>query len=435
MKKVLIITYYWPPSGGGGVQRWLKFAKYLPQFGWEPIIFTPENPDFSLKDDTLQKDVSPELEVIRFPIWEPFGVYKKLFKSSGKTVKQGIVIEKSKLSLGDRISIWVRANLFIPDPRRFWVKSSSNFLKSIVEDNQIDLVITTGPPHSMHLIGRRLKNSTGVKWIADFRDPWSDWDVLDKLDITSWARAIHRRMEKNVMTQCDVLLTVSNRLADQLIKKKYGRSMKVVNNGVDEDDFKFDSAIEANGKFKIVHMGLLNEIRNPEVLWEVLSELCEEDQEFNDQLEIVLAGMVSGSILDQLRDDQFLGKALNYLDYLPHQEVFLYYQSASIQLLLLNQSENAKWILPGKMYEYMFSGKPILTLGEPESDVNDMLMECEAGKVIGFDEKEQIRSFVKKAFVDHQQGIVFKRSANVLQYSRRNLTEKLSQIMNAACSP
>ncbi|MEQ6119223.1 glycosyltransferase family 4 protein [Reichenbachiella sp. MALMAid0571] len=430
MKKVLVITYYWPPSGGGGVQRWLKFVKYLPEFGWEPIVFTPENPDFSLQDDSLMKDVDPGLEVIRFPIWEPFGIYKKIFKTSGKTVKQGIVIEKSKLSLADKLSIWVRANLFIPDPRCFWVKPSAKFLESIIIGNEIDVVITTGPPHSLHLIGQRLKKSTGVKWVADFRDPWSDWDVLQKLNISKIAHAIHRRMEKKVMQNCDVLLTVSNRLAQSLQEKHFAENVQVVNNGVDEADFQMGRVIQEKVRFSIVHTGLLNEIRNPESLWDALQELCIEEDGFKGQLELVLAGMVSGSILDFLQQNEQLRNCVTYLDYIPHQKVFDYYESSSVLLLLLNQSENARWILPGKMYEYMFSGKPILTLGEPESDVRDVLLECNAGEVYAFDDKEKIKSFLKSAFDNYKNGTSPLKSEKVKNYTRINLTKKLAGILD-----
>lgn len=430
MKKVLIISYYWPPSGGGGVQRWLKFVKYLPEFGWEPVVFTPENPDFDLKDKSLLKDINPALEVIRFPIWEPFGLYKKIFKSSGKTVKQGIVIEKSKLSFADKLSIWVRANFFIPDPRRFWVRPSAKFLESIITDNNIDLVITTGPPHSMHLIGQRLKKTTGVKWMADFRDPWSDWDVLDKLNISKVAHWLHRRLEKNVMKNCDALLTVSNRLAASFQDKGFARNVQIVNNGVDEDDFELSPPTPEQARFRIVHMGLLNEIRNPESLWQALEELCEEEEGFGEQLELVLAGMVSGSILDFLKGNPKLNQSLKYLDYLPHQEVFPYYQSASVLLLLLNQSENAKWILPGKMYEYMFAGRPILTLGPTNSDVQDILSECNAGEVFDFGDKTRIKDFIKLQYQDYLDGKVARASDKVHQYSRKNLTSRLVDIMN-----
>src|SRR5688500_17692581 len=181
-KKVLIIAYYWPPSGGSGVQRWLKFVKYLPQFGWEPYVFTPENPSFAIRDESLLKDVPPEAEVIHFPIWEP---YEAFFRVSGlfgnrQTAKPTSLVSSSKTrSVFQRLSTWVTGNLLIPDPRRFWVKPSVNFLHEFLQENEIGTIITTGPPHSMHLIGRNLKRrNPHLRWFADFRDPWSDWGLL-----------------------------------------------------------------------------------------------------------------------------------------------------------------------------------------------------------------------------------------------------------------
>lgn len=432
MKKVLIITYYWPPSGGGGVQRWLKFTKYLPQFGWEPIVFTPENPEFELKDESLFKDVSETLEVIKFPIWEPFGIYKKLFKKTTKSsLKQGIVIEKAKLSLADKLIIWIRANLFIPDPRRFWVKPSVNFLKDFLIDNNIEHIVTTGPPHSMHLIGLKLKkHNPGLKWIADFRDPWSEWDILEKLKVSNWAHSSHRKMETKVMQSCDVLLTVSNRLAKSFDKKKHAKQISVITNGVDESDFEKVNHSKKDDKFRISHMGLLNEIRNPEFFWATLEELCEENEGFNQDLEIALAGMVSNSILTYLQENSILKEKLNYADYISHEEVFEYYESSGLLLLLLNQTENAKWILPGKLFEYMFTGKPILCLGAVDSDVKDVIEKTNCGILAEFDDKVKMKEYILEAYESYKSNISSKHNMNVKQYTREHLTDKLSKLLN-----
>jgi len=214
MKQVLIITYYWPPTGGGGVQRWLKFAKYLPEFGWKPVIYTPENPDFEIKDDSLLKDVDSVTVVLKQPIWEPFGLYRKLLGKTA-TQKQG-VIEPSGSSLLSRFSLWVRANLMIPDPRKFWIKPSINYLVKYLKKNPVDIIITTGPPHSMHMIGLGIKKKLDIPWIADFRDPWSDWDVLDLLKISNTARRKHKTLEHQVFKHADKVLTVSWRLGKKL---------------------------------------------------------------------------------------------------------------------------------------------------------------------------------------------------------------------------
>ncbi|WP_420579652.1 glycosyltransferase family 4 protein [Reichenbachiella sp.] len=431
-KKVLIITYYWPPSGGGGVQRWLKFAKYLPDFGWQPIVFTPENPEFDLKDESLSKDVSSELEVLRFPIWEPFGVYKKLFKKKEK-LKQGIVIEKTNMSFVDRLSVWVRANLFIPDPRRFWVNPSVKFLVPYIEQHNIDAVVTTGPPHSMHLIGLQLKRKCDIKWIADFRDPWSDWDVLDKLDVNPLVRKIHAKLEKSVLSNADLTLTVSKRLALSLKEKSESCRIKIITNGVDEDDLNLKSELKVDSKFRITHMGLLNEVRDPQILWKTLEDLCFEIKGFKEDLEILLAGMVSDSILDRLKNSEELSGCLRHLDYISHQEVFGYYQNSTVLLLLLNQSENAKWILPGKLFEYLLTKKPILTLGEIESDVGDVLNETNSGQVFDFENREGVKNKLIRIYVAFKKGNLEQKSVNTDQFLRSNLTKQLSADLDEMC--
>ena len=428
-KKVLIITYYWPPSGGGGVQRWLKFVKYLPEFGWEPIVFTPENPEFDLKDNSLLKDVNPNLEVIKFPIWEPFSFYKKIFKKKDK-LKQGIVIEKSKMTLVDKFSIWVRANLFIPDPRRFWIKPSVDFLVPFIKEQAIDVVITTGPPHSMHLIGHSIKKKCDIKWVADFRDPWSEWDVLDKLNVSGFVRRIHKNLEKKVIDNADLTLTVSNRLAQSLASKVDNSKVEVITNGVDHTDLELGNQDVPGSKFRISHMGLLNEVRDPNTLWTVLEELCREEYSFQQDLEIVLAGMVSESILDRLKNSAELASCLNHLDYISHKEVFSYYKSSSVLLLLLNQSENAKWILPGKLFEYLLADKPILTLGEEESDVRDILLEANAGDVFAFDDSNKIKTMILQSYYAYKNGSLNSNSKNTDQFLRKNLTEKLAKLLN-----
>lgn len=430
-KKVLIITYYWPPSGGGGVQRWLKFTKYLPEYGWDPIIFTPENPDFELQDESLLSDVSPSLEVIKLPIWEPFGVYKRLFGGSAKKeLKQGAVIEKSKPSFLDQLVIWIRGNMLVPDARRFWVKPAIKFLKPVITDKAIDLIITTGPPHSMHLIGLGLKKATGVKWLADFRDPWSDWDVLDKLKVSKRTRDVQIKMEREVLDSCDLMVTVSRRLGDSLAGKANCKKIEIVNNGVDDAEIHdFNSLRGDIPSFRIIHTGLLNEVRNPVVLWQALEELCDEIDSFRDDLEVVLAGTVSSSVLDRVRETRFHHR-LNYLGYVSHQTVFEYYATSSVMLLLLNQTDNAKWILPGKMYEYMFYGVPILTLGVQDSDVRDILDECDAGEVHDFHDHTAIKAFLIEAYSRFKEGKSPQRSEKVLKYSRKNLTAKLASSMD-----
>lgn len=428
-KKVLVITYYWPPSGGGGVQRWLKFVKYLPQFGWEPIVFTPENPEFDLKDPSLSKDVSPDLEVLRFPIWEPFGVYKKLFKKKEK-LKQGIVIEKTKMSFVDRLSVWVRANLFIPDPRRFWIRPSVKFLVPYIEQHNIDAVVTTGPPHSMHLIGLQLKKKCDVKWVADFRDPWSDWDILNKLGVKGLALRKHRLLEKKVLANADQILSASEGIKRSLLSKDSSSDIEVITNGFDPDDFSKLSKQNTNAKFRITHLGLLNELRNPTILWDVLEELCIEIPSFRKDLELVLAGMVSDSILERIQNSEVLGTSFIHLDYISHQQVFEYYQDSSILLLLLNPLDKDQLIIPGKLFEYFAVKKPVLAIGRRPSQVDELLQYTSTGGVFEPNEKDRMKEMLLvryELFKKGKQGISTK---NTSQFSRKNLTSNLAHLLD-----
>lgn len=431
MKKVLIITYYWPPSAGVGVQRWLKFSKYLPLFGWEPIIFTPENPDFNIKDVSLDKNISQNLEIIKFPIWEPFQLFNKITGGKNKdNIKQGLVLEKNEVGLKDKASIWVRGNLLIPDPRRFWISPSIKFLKNFIHDRGIQYVITTGPPHSMHLIGLGLKKKLDIKWIADFRDPWSQWDLLDKLKAGQFAKYYHKVLENKVLKNADEVITVSKNLAESL-GSLAARNIKVITNGIDPEDFTSEE-IEAGppAKFRISHFGLLNEMRNPETLWRVLHELCDEQPDFAQNLEINLAGIVSESILKFIEKDPVLGPALVYHAYLNHQEVIKQSKESVLLLLLLNNTENAKWIIPGKLFEYLAVGKPILMLGPEKSDAGDIITTLNAGVIADFDDKKKIKKHIQLQYQNYQEGKIQTKTYDLEPYSRKKLTGDLADLMD-----
>jgi hypothetical protein len=207
MKKVLIITYYWPPAGGSGVQRWLKFSKYLPENGWKPYIFTPDSPAFDVKDEDLFSDIDVETEVWKTPIWEPYSLKDKLF---GKSESSNAGIIQDKYSVKNKIMNWVRGNIFIPDPKVFWVKPSIKLLSKKIKEEGITHVVSTGPPHSMHLIALGLKKQNpDLKWVADFRDPWSEIDLLNDFHLTKKSKLKYRKLEKQVLQIADVCLTVS----------------------------------------------------------------------------------------------------------------------------------------------------------------------------------------------------------------------------------
>ena len=398
-RKVLIITYYWPPSGGVGVQRWLHFAINLKKLGWEPIIYTPLNPQFEVQDLKLAA-LAQDIQVIKTEIWEPFAFFHKLTSSQDKgSIQQGLALEKSKKSIKDKLFVWIRGNLFVPDARVFWIWKSRKFLNQFIAENQIDTIVTTGPPHSMHLIGLGLKRSLPkLKWVADFRDPWSDWDILEKLNTGKVAMRQHQSLERKVLKNADAVVTVSNRLALALDEKfSRQRKVQVIKNGVTIPKVEDDS-LSPSDKFTIGYYGILNEIRNPEVLWDTLEEVCQQNSSFNKKLEIRIGGIVSDSIKSRLLSSKYLKNKVRFLGYLSHEEVFMEYRRCSLLLLLLNKTDNAKWILPVKFFEYLSAKKPILTLGPSESDLGDILSEFNVGKMLEGNDSFGLSAFILATF-------------------------------------
>lgn len=426
-KKVLIITYYWPPSGGGGVQRWLKFTKYLPDFGWSPVVFTPENPDFDQKDESLLKEVTSAVEVLHFPIWEPYGIFKKL--SGKKELKQGQVLEGGKKGLMSKLAIWVRGNLFVPDPRVFWVKPSVEYLSTILRSNKISTIITTGPPHSVHLIGMKLKmQNPGLKWVADFRDPWSQWDILKQFRMMPFTWARHKKLEQQVFKVADRLLTVSKSWQADF-KSLGARRISVITNGFDIVKEEVSTPASST-KFVMSHLGMLNKLRNPLALWQALERLISEDAGFAADFILRLTGILSKEVLDTIASYPKLAERLHKEASVPHEQVFAVYQQSTVLLLILNQSENAPGHLPGKLFEYLSAERPVLALGLPDGDAAQILKETEAGKTIDWNNEAEIKDYLAELYWQWKSGETMGADADVKKYSRRALTGQLAALLD-----
>lgn len=415
LKPVLIVTYYWPPSGGAGVQRWLKFSKYLPSYGWRPIVFTPENPDFDLKDESLVHDIHPEVEVLKFPIWEPYSIFKKL--SGQKELKQGQILEDANNSLLKQLAVWLRGNLFVPDPKIFWVKPASNYLLSILETNHIRHVITTGPPHSLHLIGKRLKMKVpSLTWVADFRDPWTQWEILQEMKITAplWKR--HQKLEQEVIKVSDALLVTSQSARDEF-KRLGARSVKVITNGYDDAD-EMPEQLNRDQKFILSHVGMLSRQRNPKNLWKAIDALAVTHAD----MALKLIGILSDEVRNEVEQHVALKKCTTIEPSVPHQEVFSLYAQSNVLILIQTQTERLQTQLPGKLFEYLRAKKPILAIGDVHSDLATILRECNAGKCFDYDDYTGIKEFLEAAY-EQQLDLTYE---NIEQYSRHQLTGQLA---------
>jgi glycosyltransferase involved in cell wall biosynthesis len=431
LRKVLIITYYWPPSGGGGVQRWLKFVKYLRHFGWEPVVFTPSNPEMPSVDMSLMNEVPVGLEIIRNKIREPYSFYKKLTgKKKGDKIQTAFLAEKkSKVSLLEDISVWIRGNLFIPDARKFWINPSVKLLSKYIADGKVAAIITTGPPHSAHMIGMRLKERFGIPWLADFRDPWTNIDYYHDLKLGLRADRIHHRLEKQVLTLADALTVVSPGMKREFVST-VNRKIHVIPNGYDEEDIKgvYPSRTHSE-KFSLAHIGSLTKTRNAENLWRALRDLCDENPEFAQKLEIRNVGKIDISAIDSMR--RFgMEKYLIRIDYIPHEQVIAQQQKAAVLLLLVNNTPNAKLILTGKLFEYLASRRPVVCIGPPDGDAAAIISETQCGKTFGFDETDGLKMEILRLFHDFMNSEKKTSCINVERYERKNLTSQIARVLN-----
>ena len=432
MKKVLIITYYWPPTGGAGVQRWLKFSKYFRQFGWEPIIYTPSNPDFPINDDTLLKDVPSDLTVLKTQITEPYDIYRKIMrKKKTDAVNQGFLSEEKENTLLQSAMIWVRGNFFIPDARKFWIKPSVAYLSHYIKQHKIDAVISTGPPHSMHLIAMGLKQKFNIPWIADFRDPWTQIDFYSQLKLSSFADAKHKKLENQVLTQANKVVTISPSCGKDL-EKLGNRTVDIITNGFDTDDFT-PIAIGVDSKmsdgFMFHHTGALNKDRNPYTLWKVLGDLCKQNLELKQDLILKFTGKTDAIVLESLKQ-QGLEANFQKLEYMPHSEIVKSMVQSPILLLPLNNTPNNAGVLSGKLFEYLAAKRPIFGVGLPNADAASILKETQAGVMVDFDDYEGTKKQVLNLYAQYKSNTLTIQSNSIDKYSRENCAGAYTKLLD-----
>ncbi len=438
MKRVLVITYYWPPSGGSGVQRWVKFAKYLPQNGWQPVIYTPENPELTAVDATLEDDVPEDAEIIRRPIFEPYGIYRKLF-CRGRKSGEVNPINAGKKSAMQKISLWIRGNLFVPDPRCFWVRPSVRFLKKYLEKHPVDVIVSTGPPHSMHLIAREVARLTGMPWVADFRDPWTKMFYFKHLELTRCVQERHRKLEKAVLDDADVIVAVSP-LVQEEFRAMTSTPVELITNGFDEDDFsaadeEMRAAEEETGGlredvFSIVHTGLFAADGNPVELWNALAEIAASDSAFASMLRIRLAGKTDVQIVESIKAAG-LGQITENLGYVSHDEAVREQCGASVLILPLRREPEYRATLPGKLFEYLASRRPVIGIGQTDGAMAKILSESQAGVTLGWEDRKGMKAEILRCWRLFLDGRLRDNGADIEKYSRRRLARRMSELFDS----
>lgn len=424
MKKVLIITYYFPPAGGPGVQRWLKFVKYLPDFGIQPVVYVPENPTYPIIDEKLNDEISDKAIIIRRKIFEPYALASVFSKNKTKKISSGIIPNQKKQSVLEKLFLWIRGNLFIPDARVYWVKPSVKFLQEYITGNGIDTIVTSGPPHSLHLIGLELKAKTGVKWLADFRDPWTTIGYHKALRLTESSAKKHKDLEHQVLNSADLILVTSKTTKTEFAAITT-KPIEVITNGYDVEPVEKQPLDE---QFTLAHIGSFLSDRNPRILWKALKELTKENKDFARDFRLKLIGAVSREVLDTIEEFR-LTRFTDNLGYVSHKEAIAHQRKSQVLLLVEIDSEETKSIIPGKLFEYMVSERPILAIGPEGSDFAEIITNTNTGVFFTYDEKERLKEKILDYYSQYAQRKLQSHPVGLQQYSRKKLTQKLANLL------
>lgn len=423
MKRALIVTYYWPPAGGPGVQRWLKFVKYFKEFGVEPIVYIPENPNYPLVDENFSAEIPSNVEIIKHPIKEPYRFAKFFSKKKTKQMSSGIIPKKDSTAI-EKLMLYVRGNFFIPDARVGWVKPSVKYLSDYLENNDVDVVITTGPPHSLHLIGMQLKKELNVKWIADFRDPWTTIHYHKSLRLNKTSEKKHKALEAAVLNTADVV-TVTSPTTKKEFEKITNKPIEVITNG-------FDITEEVNYnrdlKFSISHIGSLLSERNPKNLWYILAEICKKNTSFKKDLELKFAGAVSDEVKESLSEFN-LDENSKFLGYVSHSEALKLQNESQVLLLVEINSAETRAIIPGKLFEYLAAKRPIIALGPNKSDIEAIVDETKSGRFFDYSEDKELKNEILRLYEQYKTGDLQVASEGVDRFSRRQLTKQMSALI------
>ena len=427
MKKVLIITYYWVPAGGVAVQRFLKFTKYLRDYGWEPIILTVKDGSYPYTDPMLQDEVPEGIQVYRTKTFEPFEIYNLLRGQKGKTVPLAVATA-SKKSLFQKISGYIRANFFLPDARVGWKPYAIKQASEIISSQKIDAVITTGPPHSTHLIGQALKAKFKLPWVADFRDPWTEIFNNQYLPFTASSIAKDKKMEAAVLRDCDVATMIGEGMKT-VFPSAYTAKMQVITNGYDESDYDRDLKPETD-KFRMRYVGNLFSNQNIPALWSAIAELRKESADFAKDFELELTGKVDSAISESITE-YGLQECTKYISFIPHQDAVAKMQTASLLLSVIPDVANNKLIITGKIFEYMGAGRPIFLIGPPDCDAAIVVNNSQSGSIHDYREKDKMKESLLKYYQQFKSGVTNQAPKNIEAYSRKQLTGRLAGILDS----
>jgi glycosyltransferase involved in cell wall biosynthesis len=421
MQKVLIITYYWPPGSGAGVQRWLKFSKYLTKQGWEPLILTVD-PDFAVYpaiDNSLNNEIPGNLTIYKTRARNYFKLY---YKDKSKIPSAGFAVDEERGFIS-HITKFLRGNFFIPDPRRGWNWFAFKKACEIIETQGTDRIITTSPPHSTQLIGLKLKKKyPGIRWIADLRDPWTDIYYYEKFYPTLFSKKIDSAYEKKVLKSSDRIITVGNSLKELFSSKIPGieEKIEVISNGYDEEDF---SGLIASKPdiFTISYVGTLSGSYPVGGFLKALKPFIEKGISFR----LRFTGVVSPEQIELI--SSAAGKSnIEFIPFSAHTTAIRNMLEASALLLIIPDHQSSRSIITGKLFEYLTSGKPVICLGPADGDAAEILKETGHGATFDYDDSEAISEYL----ISLSSNSEIQEKVSHTIYSRENLVKKVIALLS-----
>jgi len=410
--KILIISYYWPPSGGSGVQRWVNFSNNLSLIGWEVTVITAQNPNYPVIDNKLVSIINKSIKVIKIPIFDPTALIKR--KNSDNISVNNNVFNK--------IILWIRANLFFPDSRMFWIKKVSKQATDYVKKNNVKCLITSAPPFSTHIIGQNVKKNTNVRWISDFRDPWSDFFQFKLLPLKSFMKKKHFKAESNTLKLSDAVITTSPSLTKEysLINKN---SFTVFNG--------FNSFVKnkRSKKFTLMYSGIMKTIQNPKIFWLVLNDISKTHKSFFDDLCIRFIGDFDNEIINHVKGS-FIESKVAFEKYIEKENLDEEMSKANVLILCTVNLNNVKNVIPGKLYYYFSLSRPIIAFSNLDSDLNEIITKTNSGKVFDYINEIDLKNHILELYSDYKSGEKNYNPKNTVNYTYDTLSKKLNEIIN-----
>ena len=433
-KKVLFVAYYFPPAGGSGVQRVLKFVRYLPEFGWQPVVLTARNADYPTLDPTLSAEVPPGVQVVRSPIVEPYALYRRL---TGREAAQHLDVavlsrpEGEKQKLAERFSEWVRRTFFIPDARVGWTPFGVAAGLRILADPQVRVVVSSAPPYTTHVIGLGLHELSGKPWVADFRDSWVDWVSAPR------RRGLPRRLdvalEGLVVRKATRVVTVTRGVAEDLLSRHpeaRDARWRLIPNGFDAADFADVVPRPRDGRLTLIYTGSLYGARRPTTLLEALRELAARNPEVLNELKMVFVGRIADTLREELLSSSLSG-IVEIHEYVPHRESLAYLLAADVALLFIDDTPANRGIVTGKLFEYLGARRPVLAFAPPDGDAASLIRDLDAGWVVRPGDVAAATRALEEIYNRWKRGALRPLATERVQpFERRELTRQLASLLD-----